>query len=184
MSYPTFTQPARRNLALPIALAVLLLAAVAGIALHFMSTRVADMTIHHVDTWQSHTVFKNDTILVGRNSTEDDLYVAPTLRIADALHIPIFVKDLHATVTTAEGETLTTTAIEQSDLPNLYQVFPAVKPLNSHPLFREITIQPGQSAEGTVLLRFPITQEAWSHRKSATLQVTLYHHGSFEIPIP
>jgi len=35
-----------------------------------------------------------------------------------------------------------------------------------------------------VLLQFPITLETWNHRKSAILDVDLYHGGAFPIAIP
>jgi hypothetical protein len=179
---PTFSQPERRSLAAPLAIAAVLLIAAAAAILHYIPRRPAELAITHTAVWQAHTVFKSDTILVGRDTTQDDLYILATLRIDDHLHIPIFVKDLTATLTTADGQLLTTSAIEKLDLPTLYQTFPAIKPLSSAPLLRETTIAPGQSAEGMVILRFPITQDDWNHRQSAALAVDFYHQSSQTIP--
>ncbi len=73
---------------------------------------------------------------------------------------------------------------QEKDLPNIYTSFPALKSLASRPLLRETLIAPGASAEGMVLLQFPITQDVWNHRKSAVLNVDLYHQGNFPVSIP
>jgi hypothetical protein len=39
-------------------------------------------------------------------------------------------------------------------------------------------------AEGMVLLHFPVTEEVWNRRRSATLHVDLYHQGPISITIP
>jgi hypothetical protein len=38
-------------------------------------------------------------------------------------------------------------------------------------------IAPGQSAEGMILLHFPITKAVWDSRRTAVLNVDLYHQG-------
>jgi hypothetical protein len=180
---PTFSQAERRNLTAPIVIAVLVLATAAALGLHFIPTRDADLAITHTATWQAHTVFKADSIVVGQDATQNDLYVLTTVHIDNKLHVPLFIKDLSANFTTADDQALTSNAIEKSDIPNLYQVFPALKPLSSAPLFRETTIAPGQSAEGMVILRFPATQDDWNHRKSATFTADFYHQASQTITI-
>jgi hypothetical protein len=35
-----------------------------------------------------------------------------------------------------------------------------------------------------VLLHFPVTEEVWNRRRSATLHVDLYHQGPISITIP
>jgi hypothetical protein len=44
-------------------------------------------------------------------------------------------------------------------------------------------ISPGQSAEGMILLHFPVTKEVWDHRRTAFLNVDLYHQGQQEVLI-
>jgi hypothetical protein len=180
---PTFSQSERRNLAAPIIIAVLVLVAIAALVWHHLPSHDADLAITHTATWQAHTVYKSDSIVVGQDSAEDDLYVLTTLRIRDPLGVPLFVKDLTATLITADGQTLTTSAVEKLEFPNLYLAFPALKPLSTAPLFRETTIAPSQSAEGMVMLQFPITQDTWNRRKSATLTVDFYHQAAQTIPI-
>jgi hypothetical protein len=178
-----FAQPARRNLLAPVLLAFLILGIVLALLLRFTPHRTADLTISNTIVYPAHTVFKSDTIVVASQHTEDNLYVLTTLHIDDRLRLPLFIKDFTATLTTAEGEEITTSAIEKRDLDNLYASFPELKPLASEPLLRDTMISPGQSAQGMILLHFPVTQAVWDHRRSAVLNVDLYHQGQQEILI-
>ena len=179
-----FSQPARRNLLAPVLVAFVILGIAIALVLRYTPHTVADMTIVHTSVYPSHLVYKSDTLVVGREQIQDDVYVLTTLRIEDRLNLPIFLKDFTATLTTAEGEEITTSAVEKQDLENLYATFPALRPLASTPLLRETLIEPGHSAEGMVLLHFPVTQDAWNRRRSAVLHVDLYHQGPISIVIP
>jgi hypothetical protein len=178
-----FAQPARRNLLAPVLLAFLILGIVLALLLRFTPHRTADLTITRTTVYPTHTVFKSDTIVVANQRSEDALYVLTTLHIDDRLRLPLFLKDFTATLTTAEGEEITTSAVEKLDLENVYTSFPGLKPLASEPLLRDTMISPGQSAEGMILLHFPVTKEVWDHRRTAVLNVDLYHQGLQEVLI-
>jgi len=178
-----FAQPARRNLLVPVLLAFLILGIVLALVLKFTPHKTADLTITRTIIYPTHTVFKSDSIIVGNQHAEDALYVLTTLRIDDRLRLPLFLKDFTATLTSAEGEEVTTSAVEKLDLDNVYTAFPGLKPLASEPLLRDTMISPGQSAEGMILLHFPITKDVWDHRRSAVLNVDLYHQGEQQVLI-
>jgi hypothetical protein len=179
-----FAQPARRNLLVPVLLAFLILGIVLALVLRFVPNHTADLAITHTSVYAAHTVFRSESIVVANQRAEDNLYVLTTLRIDDRLHLPLFLKDFTATLTTADGEEITSSAIEQQDLDAVYTSFPEVKALATTPLLRETMIPPGQSAEGMILLRFPVTQEVWDRRRSAVLNIDLYHQGEQSILIP
>lgn len=183
MSELKFAQPDRRNLLAPVLLAFLILGIILALVLRFTPRKTADLTITHTAVYPVHTVFKSDSIVVGNQHVEDDIYVLTNLRIDDRLHLPLFLKDFTATLTTAEGEEITTSAIEQRDLANVYTSFPGLKALATEPLLRDTMISPGQSAQGMVLLHFPVTKETWDHRRNAILHVDLYHQGQQDVPI-
>jgi hypothetical protein len=172
-----FAQSARSNLLAPVLLAFLILGITLALAIRYTPHRTADLTITHTAVYPAHTVFKGDTIVVGHDHAQDDLYVLTTLRIDDHLRLPLFLKDFTATLTTEDGKEFTTSAVEKDDFSNIYTAFPALKPLASDPLLRETMISPGQSAEGMILLHFPVTQDVWDHRRTAVLNVDLYHQG-------
>jgi hypothetical protein len=179
----TFAQPGRRNLLAPVLLAFLILGILLALVIRATPHRTADLTIIHTIIVPIHTVLKSDSIVVGHDESQDDLYVLATLRIDDNLHLPLFLKDFTATLTTAEGEAFTTSAIEKQDLPTVYTAFPALHSLASTPLLRETMINPGRSAEGMILLHFPVTQAVWDHRRTAILGIDLYHQGKQEVLI-
>lgn len=184
MSELKFAQPARRNLLVPVLLAFLILGIVLALLLRFTPHRTADLAITHTSVYAAHTVFKSDSMVVANTRAEDNLYVLATLRIDDQLHLPLFIKDFTATLTTSDGEEITTSAVEQQDLEAVYTSFPEVKALASSPLLRETMIPPGQSAQGMVLLRFPVAQQVWDTRRSAVLNIDLYHQGQQSVLIP
>jgi hypothetical protein len=181
---PTFAQPARHNLLAPVLIAFTILGIAIALVVRYTPHKTADITITQTAIYPAHTVFKSDTILVGSERAQDDLYVLATLRIEDRLNLPIFLKDFTATLVTADGEEIHTNATEKQDIPALLGTFPALKDLASSPLLRETLIAPGQTAEGMVLLHFPVTQAVWNARKSAILNVDLYHQGPLTISIP
>lgn len=183
VTQPTFAQPVRRNLLAPVLLAFLILGIVIALLIRLTPHRTAGLSVAHTRVYPTHTVFKGESILVGHDTSQDVLYVLTTLRIEDDLRLPLFVKDLTATLTTADGQRLTTSAAEEHDLPNIFTSFPELKPLATAPLLRETIINPGEAAEGMVLLHFPITQSVWDHRQSAILTVDLYHQGVQDISI-
>jgi hypothetical protein len=179
-----FVQSARRNLLAPVLIAFLVLGIAIALMLRYTPHSTAEITVLRTAIHPTHTVFKADTMMVGRERSQDDLYVVMDIRIEDRLNLPIFLKDVTGILTTSEGESITTSAVEKQEFDNLYTAFPALKPLASQPLLRDTLVAPGRSAEGMVILHFPVTQDAWSRRRSAVLRVDLYHQGPISITIP
>jgi hypothetical protein len=176
-----FAQSANRNLLAPVLIAFLLLGIVLALVVRHSPKQTVDLTITHTAIYPTHTVFKSDSLVVGSDKAEDVLYVLATLRVDDPLHLPLFLKDFTATLTTADDQKINSSAAEEKDLPNIYTSFPALKSLASSPLRRETLIAPGTATEGMVLLQFPVTLDVWNHRKSAILNVDLYHGGSIPL---
>lgn len=182
-STPTFSQPAKGNLLVPVIVAFFVLGMIIVLALRFTPETTADLSTSHTIVYPVHVEMKSESIAVGQNQSEDDLYVLTNVHVGDRIHYPIFIKDFTATITTEDGEQITASAIEKDDLPNVFTAFPAIKNLTSTPLLRETVIDPGQSADGTVIFHFPITESVWDHRRTAILDVDLYHEGDQYVPI-
>lgn len=184
MYEPKFNQPARRNLLAPVLIAFLLLGIAIALVVRYTPHSIAEVKIIHSAVYPAHTVFKSDTILVGRDRSQDDLYALVTVSVIDRLNLPIFVKDFTGTLITADGAQVPGTAAQKDDLENLYTTFPAIRSLSSPPLLRETIINPGTSADGMVLLHFPVSADTWNHRRSAALNIDLYHQGPISVSIP
>ena len=188
-----FSQPAPRNLAAPILIAIAVLGIAAVLVFTLTPRTTADVTVKKTAVYAAHTVFKSESTIVGRDTSQDDLYVLVDLNIDNRLHLPLFLKDFTATLTPSNpdgtpAEDISATAVEKLDVPNLYTSFPALKTLADQQaaplLLRETQIDPGKSAEGLVLLHLPTTQANWDARKSATLSIALYHQQPLTIDIP
>jgi hypothetical protein len=179
----TFAQPARRNLLVPVLIAFLVLGLAIALVLRISPHRTADLSITRTAIYPVHTVLKSESTVVGSDRSQDDLYILTTLRVEDNLRLPLFLKDFTATLTAREGQQFTTSAVEQHDLPTVLTVYPALKDLSSTPLLRETMVPPGGFAEGMVLLRFPVTQDIWDHRRTAYLNIDFYHQEQQSILI-
>ncbi|HEU5341937.1 hypothetical protein [Edaphobacter sp.] len=180
---PSFSQPARTNLLLPVLIAFLVLGMLIVLVVRLTPEKTAALSVSHTIVFPTHVEMGSGSIVLGQKQVEDNLYVLTTLRIEDRTRFPIFIKDYTATLTTEDGEPMTTSAIEKDDIPNLLTTFPALKPLVTEPLLRETVIEPGHTAEGMVILHFPITQSAWDHRRTTVLNVDLYNAGDQPVVI-
>jgi hypothetical protein len=184
LSEPKFAQSERRNLLAPVLIAFLVLGIAIALVLRFTPHSTAKLNILQTTVYPTHTVYKSDSLLVNRDRSQDDLYVVLKLHMEDRLNLPLFIKDFTATLVTDTGESFETSAVQKQDLAGLYTTFPALQPLTSAPLVRDTLIESGKAAEGMVLLHFPVSEDAWNHRRSATLHVALYHQGRVSIVIP
>jgi hypothetical protein len=181
----SFSQPERRSFLVPGLIALAVLGIVFTLLFTLTPHRIADLTVTHTAILPTHTVYKSGAMIVGKpDQAQDDLYVLTTVRVQNDLKLPLFIKDITGTLTSADDSQATTSAVEKLDLPNLYITFPALKPLASPPLLRETAIPPGQSAEGMVLLHFSADQPIWDQRKSATVTIDFYHQGPLTVTIP
>jgi hypothetical protein len=179
------SQPERRNFLVPIVIVLALVAVAFGLVYKLTPHAVADLSVTHTSVVPTHTVFESKSIMVGaQDQAQDDLYVLAKVKIHDTLKLPIFIKDITGTLTTPDGAQLSSSAAQKPDLQGIYTTFPKVKEWASAPLLRETSIQPGDSAEGMVLLHFPVPQSTWDQRSSATITIDTYHQGPLTVPIP
>ena len=175
MATLTFSQSERRNLLPPILIALAILGVAFLVYEHINPNIHPQVTAAHTNIYSAHTVIKSESLLVGRDQAQDDLYVLTTLHIDNPLKFPLFLRDFTATLVTSDGQLLSSSAVQKDELSNLYIAFPDIKKLASTPLYRETTIPPGQSAEGMVILHFSATKEDWDRRQSANVAVDFYH---------
>ena len=187
----TFTQPARRNLLVPILLALVVLAGAVFAVLRYTPRTTADVAVTRVSVFPSHVVFKSGSIVLNSDQVQDDLYVLVTLRLTNHLRLPLFLKDFTGTLTPSAaigGAPISESAIEKPDLANLFVTFPGLKKAaeaqGAPPLYRDTRIDPGKTAEGYIALHFSGKPALWDERASATLAIDLYHQQPLAVPIP
>jgi hypothetical protein len=188
MAELSFSQSEQRSFLVPGLIALAVMGGVFGLLAWLTPHRVAEIDVPHVAAKQFHTVIPSSSsgamAVIGEDQAEDDLYVFATVRIKDDLKLPLFLSDFTGTLTGPDGTLTTASAIQKNDLAGLFVTFPALKPLAGPPLLRETAIQPGQTAEGMVLLHFLAPQATWDQRKSATVTIAFYHQDPITVDLP
>ena len=184
-----FSQPERRSFLVPVLLALAVLGLAGFFLVRLTPRTTADASVTRVDVFPAHTVFKSESNVVGADPSQDDLYALVTVRVTDRLRLPLFLKDITATLIPSDGSLPpATSAVEHAQLGNLYTSFPALAKLaaaQSAPLLlRESRIDPNQTVEGYVIIHFPVTAETWNTRNNAVLTLDLYHQQSISLTIP
>ncbi len=170
-----------------IATGVLILITIA--VFHFNRDKKPELTITRIQTYIARTelkAMKGSIHVIGTMPhVDNDLYVLLTVKLTDTTHQPLFIKDETSILTAPDHSILESSAIQENDLAQIYAAFPKLKALASAPLTRDTKIQPGQSAEGMVLLHFPGATEAnWRFRESATLTFDFFHQDPLTVTIP
>lgn len=91
---------------------------------------------------------------------------------------PYWIHTIKADLDTASGS-FSDDAASPADFDRYFQAFPALKQHAIAPLEREAKINPGGRIQGTIIVAFPATPDAFTHRKS--LKVTIQ---PYDQPVP
>ena len=184
MADPTFSQPERRSFLVPILVAIVALALATAIAIHFFPATTVNIDQVRTEVVDTHTAFKSKSIVVGPAPTEDLLFIVETLKVDNQLRLAISLDDFSLDLTDKDGKQLTLRAIQNKDIENIETSFPQLQPLLTTPLARDTNIEPGHSAQGTILFSLQVAKEIWDTRRSGVVKVDLYHQPSLYLTIP
>lgn len=165
-------------------IAIVFLALAFLVARHFFPATTVNIEHVHTDVLAKTTVFKSDTIVVGTPETSHTLLVATTIRVENERKYPIFLDDFTLTLTDPTGAQMAVKAVQKMDVATTEGIFPDVKPLMVTPLLRDTSIDPGKSVQGTLLFSLPLPRSTWDTRKSAEIQVDIYHGHPVYTTIP
>jgi hypothetical protein len=95
------------------------------------------------------------------------------VRVNNLGNKPMWVREIKAQLQTDQGE-WTDSAASAIDYARYFQAYPELGQHQSSPLQPESRIAPGGQAEGSVLVSFPVSKDAFDKRKS--LSVTLENY--------
>jgi hypothetical protein len=93
----------------------------------------------------------------------------------------VYVQGASAEVKTDAPDPLKDDAAATSDFQRYAQAFPELKDVAATPLKLETKIEPGQTANGTVMFGFPLTKDAFDKKKSMKVWVKLYDYEPIEM---
>jgi hypothetical protein len=102
------------------------------------------------------------------------ILAAITITLRNTADKPLWIKNLKAHLTTADGATFDDVAASAVDLDRYYQGFPALKESSEPPLSPETKLPVGALQKGTIIVSFKVTKEAFEQRKSLTVAIQPY----------
>ena len=140
--------------------------------------------VHTTSTGGSGTSGAGQVGMQGSGETYDQLLILAKVRVRNQTNIPLFLRDIAATVTMPDGSEQTNVAAGATDAARVFQAFPALASWQSAPFDRDVTVPPGQSTEGLAIFTFPMTKQQWDSRKGANVVVSLINQNDLVISFP
>ncbi len=151
----------------PMAIALVVIAVVVAAAAYLLRSKpVANGSIQNVAAVEqlSHTTSFVAINVILRNLSDKTLYI----------------KDIRGEITLPSGS-FVDTAANATDYERYLAAYPDLKVSVKDPLRVETKIAPGGSAQGTVLVNFPITKADFDKRTSVTVTIIPYDHAPITI---
>lgn len=134
-----------------------------------------------------HTVFSHTGRVLGPDTAEDSVYVVAAVRVTDRSDVPLFLKDITAGLSLADGSQVEATRIKERDMDRVLTSVPALKPaiqqVGLPALQPEQTVAPHTTRDGFVVLQINGPQALWTDRKQATLTLDFYHQDSATVTL-
>ena len=153
--------------ALPVLIAAVALAVIVAIFAFVMSRPLAVGKILSVTSAEQ---LSKDSMLVAINAEVKNVS-------KEALTIHEIHVELTAPANAQDQSTLQDEAASAIDYDRYIQAYPSLAQNRMEPLRRETKIQPGETVQGMMIVGFPVNQQAFDHRKSLKVLITLYDHS-------
>ncbi len=169
---------------LPLILAVAGLAIAAALLPHFFPVTTVNVQLVHTEILPTTTVLKAQSIVVGQNEVAQTLFIASTLRVENAMRVPVFVDGVSLTLTDQTGAELTEKALSKQDIATSEQSFPKLKQMLAAGQLQDEAIVPGASIQGTSLFSLSVPKELWDQCRSAVVKIDFYHQPSVFVTLP
>jgi hypothetical protein len=99
-------------------------------------------------------------------STFDEVLVFTRVRLHNQNKSPIFLHQILTNVTLADGSVDSSFATTASQYERIFKAYPDLAAWYSPPLSTELTIEPGQTVEGTFVSSFRMAKDQWDARKA------------------
>jgi hypothetical protein len=146
------------------------------------SGEILASTVYPVHTSINNGAGGNDG-MAGSSESYDQVIVLTKIRIRNQTDIPLFVQDIGSAIKLPDGSQQTNVAASDKDADRVFQAYPSLSYLRADPIPRDITLSPGQAAEGLAIFNYPITKEQWDTLQTAKVVVQFMHQKNLEINI-
>lgn len=114
-----------------------------------------------------------DNVTAAEVPNQNMMLVAVNVTLHNTGNKPIWIHTIKATLKTDSGE-FSDEPGSAVDFDRYFQAFPVLKEHAEPALLPETKILPGGEARGTVIVSFPVTQDAFDKRKSISVVVQPY----------
>ncbi len=138
--------------------------------------RVADGVITAVTVVPLHTELRQGGSMSegygGGTQKSDELYVWVNFRMKNLTNVtPLYETQQRASLALADGTELSAFAADREEIAKV-RLIPGLQKVTGDPVPRELTLRPGDSAEGLALFAFPVTREKWNFRRQFSMAVS------------
>jgi hypothetical protein len=116
--------------------------------------------------------------LNGQPNVYDEMIVIADVQIKSTTKLPLFLQDMLADVTLANGEVQESRAANGEDARKVFIAYPELAAHKGTPVPRGITMTPGQVVDGQLIFHFPITKQDWDSRKAFDIMVGFINQKS------
>jgi hypothetical protein len=150
---------------------------------------VASGEVLQTTLYPLHTVINNNGGLSGEgmegsSESYDQLLILAKIKIRNHTDIPLFLLDISSAIKLPDGSEQENVAASNRDMDRVFQAYPSLSYLRADPIPRDITLTPGQSAEGLAIFNYPISKDQWSKLQTAKVVVSFMHQKNLELIIP
>lgn len=113
--------------------------------------------------------------LAGQKDVYDEEIVIANVHIKSQTQMPLFLHDMAADVTLADGTTQRSQGASPADYNNVFIAYPTLAPQKTTPVLRDTTMTPGQTIDGQIVFHYPITGQQWDQRKDFKISIQFLH---------
>ena len=99
-------------------------------------------------------------------STFDQVLVFTRVRLHNQNKHPIFLHQIMTNATLADGTVDSSFATSASQYERIFKAYPDLAQWHTPPLSTELTLEPGQTVEGTFVSSFRMAKDQWDARKA------------------
>ncbi len=121
--------------------------------------------------------------MAGSSESIDQVIILTKIRIRNQTDIPLFMLDIGSAIKLPDGSEQTNVAASDQDMKRVFEAYPSLSYLRADPIHRDITLSPGQAAEGLAIFNYPITKDQWDKLQTAKVVVQFMHQKNLELPI-
>ena len=136
-----------------------------------------------------HTVINNSggiaqEGMAGSSESYDQVLILTKIKIRNQTDINLFLQDISSAIKLPDGSEQENVAASDRDMDRVFQAYPSLSYLRAASIPRDITLAPGQSAEGLAIFNYPLSKEQWGKLPTANVVVSFMHQKNLEVAIP